>query len=777
MKRKQLLFFITLIGCVAGYNSYAGHTIVTNNSDNGPGSLRQAIASSASGDTITFSPSLNNNTITLTSGVMTISQNLVIQGPGEDKLKISGNFDSPVFLIEPNTNVYLSGIKISDSYYIQFQIYETFAAVLNHGNLTMENVTLSNNYSGALYNNGKLSLNKVKILNNHNTFLDYKSEAAGIKNDSVATITDCEINENRGSGLYLSAATGGIYNGGTMNISNSSISKNISGGDYSSKSGGIENRGTLTLHNCTISGNQATSRGGSPAGISNSGSLTMEYCSVVYNITNCMDGYRMSGIQSFGNLTIKGCIIALNGPEEIYLGPYSDYEEEREYYENARRGMDGWVSGPLNDLGYNFIGINDDYFNLSNPTNKCGSISAPIKPVIGPLQNNGGFTSTHALLPGSRCINGVLHSGPAIYDQRGRLRSRPDIGAYEYINTPSVKITNPISNTSFTANSDIQIDAQLSDDVAYLLVNSVAGYRKLKLGYDSIDIYHTNKNLLAGGNNKLEITLKDFNGNADWTKIQVRPNSRTINPVTLAPYITLAGGVGSEFKTITIPLSAFDPGIDFTHLMLLELPYSVNAAAFKIGISKIQFTGGTTPFLWFGGSKTDNSFDGASIGGQLYAGLVPATQTDCISKVEFFNGTSKIGEDVSAPYSINWNNVPEGSYQITAVGKTIYEETITSIPVNIVVNPLPLESLQRSGSIETSERLIYPNPVTDKVVISSDVEDANIIIVDINGTIQFQQKYNALPGGQADLSSLPSGIYFMRIEGQQSKRVVKLVKI
>ncbi|MBO9702850.1 MAG: T9SS type A sorting domain-containing protein [Sporocytophaga sp.] len=773
MKRKQLLFFIAVIGCITGHNSYAGHTIVTNNSDAGPGSLREAITSSASGDTITFSPSLNNSTITLTSGEMVISNNLMIQGPGEDKLTINGNFDSPVFIIEPNINVFLSGIKISEGFYF-FHNYRTpYGAIFNQGNLIMEKSTLSNNYAGAIYNKGLLSLTQVKILRNSIYDVTDGKDAGGIVNDGTATITDCEINENSGSGTY-SGGAGGIFNNGTMSIFNSSISKNGTSG----QAGGIENRGILSLYNSTISGNETNSKGGSPAGISNAGTLTMEFCTVVYNFAESMDGYWMSGIYSYGNLTFKGCIIALNGPEQAYLDAIQFKDDEQHtYFENALKGIDGWLTGTVNDLGYNFIGINDEFFNLTNPTNKCGSITGPIKPLIGPLQNNGGFASSHALLPGSRCINGVPYSGPAIYDQRGRLRSWPDIGAYEFINTPSVRITNPLSNASFDANSDIQINAQLSDDVPYLLVNSVAGYKKLKLGYDSIGIYHANKNVLSGGNNKLEITLKDFNGNADWTKIQVRPNGSTVNPVALAPYVNQVGGVGAEFTTITIPLSAFDASIDFTHLIVLELPYSVNAPSFKIGISKILFSGGTSPFLWFGGSKTDNSFDGASIGGQLYAGLVPATQTDCISKVEFFNGTSKIGEDVSAPYSINWTNVPEGSYLITAIGKTIYDETIASVPVNIVVNPLSLEALQRSGSIETSERLIYPNPVTDKVVISSDAEDANIIIVDINGNIHFQQKYNTLQGGQADLSLLPSGIYFMRIEGQQSKKVVKLVKL
>ncbi|MEX2231398.1 MAG: Ig-like domain-containing protein [Cyclobacteriaceae bacterium] len=37
-----------------------------------------------------------------------------------------------------------------------------------------------------------------------------------------------------------------------------------------------------------------------------------------------------------------------------------------------------------------------------------------------------------------------------------------------------------------------------------------------------------------------------------------------------------------------------------------------------------------------------------------------------ISKVEFHNGSSKLGEDATSPYTFSWNNVPVGNYTITA---------------------------------------------------------------------------------------------------------------
>src|SRR5262245_33696749 len=55
---------------------------VLNTLDKGAGSLRDTIASVKSGDTIVFAPSLDGQTITLTSDQLTINNSLDIEGPG-----------------------------------------------------------------------------------------------------------------------------------------------------------------------------------------------------------------------------------------------------------------------------------------------------------------------------------------------------------------------------------------------------------------------------------------------------------------------------------------------------------------------------------------------------------------------------------------------------------------------------------------------------------------------------------------------------------------------
>ena len=79
--------------------------------------------------------------------------------------------------------------------------------------------------------------------------------------------------------------------------------------------------------------------------------------------------------------------------------------------------------------------------------NSCG-FTAPSdvvsEPVLGPLQDNGGFAHTHALLAGSPAIDAGDNTGCPASDQRGEQRPIDgdgdgnaicDIGAYEYQGT------------------------------------------------------------------------------------------------------------------------------------------------------------------------------------------------------------------------------------------------------------------------------------------------------------------------------------------------------
>ena len=102
------LLLCLMIGVALSVRTAQAATLtVTNTADSGPGSLRQAIADAAPGDTITFALP-NPSTITLSSELV-IAKNLKISGPGATALMISGNNATRIFFINPGAAGATSG--------------------------------------------------------------------------------------------------------------------------------------------------------------------------------------------------------------------------------------------------------------------------------------------------------------------------------------------------------------------------------------------------------------------------------------------------------------------------------------------------------------------------------------------------------------------------------------------------------------------------------------------------------------------------------------------
>src|SRR6056297_2751849 len=112
---KRSLFVFTLMAMfILCFSARAADAVtVTNNSDFGAGSLRQAILDVDTGGTINFDNALSGDVITLSSEI-TINKSLTIQGLGADKLSVSGNNSNRIFYIENNSNVNISDLSIVD---------------------------------------------------------------------------------------------------------------------------------------------------------------------------------------------------------------------------------------------------------------------------------------------------------------------------------------------------------------------------------------------------------------------------------------------------------------------------------------------------------------------------------------------------------------------------------------------------------------------------------------------------------------------------------------
>jgi hypothetical protein len=165
-------------------------------------------------------------------------------------------------------------------------------------------------------------------------------------------------------------------------------------------------------------------------------------------------------------------------------------------------------------------------------------------------------------------------------------------------------------------------------------VNPAKSWRKLKLGYSN-SLFTPLQNVIAGGNTQMCITLRSV-GTPEWNKIQVRPQGSTTAVVALSNYIS---GSVAGFTTFCIPLSAF-AGYNFGSISFIEVPYSNGAGAFEIHLSKIEFTGGTTPFLWFGDPHTANYHDGGTGSSSTLPTVLIAGQPCSASKVSREEGNT-----------------------------------------------------------------------------------------------------------------------------------------
>ena len=139
-------------------------------------------------------------------------------------------------------------------------------------------------------------------------------------------------------------------------------------------------------------------------------------------------------------MTIKNSTFALNNASSAGGGIYTDTgttvnSKNTVIASNTATGAPD-VVGAYTSQGHNLIGDSTGSSGFTNGVNgdQAGSSGNPIDPKLGPLQNNGGPTETHALLTGSPAIDAGDNTYAPDTDQRGKERivnGTIDIGAYE----------------------------------------------------------------------------------------------------------------------------------------------------------------------------------------------------------------------------------------------------------------------------------------------------------------------------------------------------------
>ena len=392
-------------------------------------SLREAleqIATLSGGPyTIRFAQGLSGQTLNLTGGPWTISGDVTIDGDvnndGRPDITINaGNGTDGL----PRT---YDGNRI-------FTIDDGDSS--KSSSVTIDGLTLMGGDSGA-FGGGSAGASGGAIFNSENLTVknsvlkDNATRANGgaIFSSPSAAVT---VIDSAFTGNFANNAGGAIYvdSFGTGEIRNSLIAQNSS----ANVGAGLLNLGNLGIVNSTFSANTTSSSGGA---VSNGGHLNVGHSTFAQNVA-------ASGGTDIGGL---GLTDSANLSHSIFTGT-----------------VDGQNT------------VTGDYNLFANTVTIAGSNNLMnTDPKLGPLQDNGGLTQTHAPMVDSPAIGGgdfLLMSGVSIVpvnDQRGpgfdRIVDVIDIGAFEDVAPFVLSFTRQTPMSELTNADSLVFRVIFSEDV------------------------------------------------------------------------------------------------------------------------------------------------------------------------------------------------------------------------------------------------------------------------------------------------------------------------
>ena len=390
---------------------------------------------------------------------------IYIIGSGAGTTIIDAGKIDRVFDVAKDRSAAIEGVTIRNGY------AGDGGGIYNYGVLTVSDAVISGNkadlWGGGIYNFGTLTVMNSTISQNFAPNAGGGIHNDGFLHDVTLTVIDSTISRNAtltdGSAivaegildLIRNGLGGGIFNHGQSNmlVTRSTISQNSS-----NFGGGIfQGSGTMTIVNSTISQNSAMTDGG---GIYNGlGSVNVLNTSIVFNDADSdrdpnggTGGGVFNGIDSLPNkpppvFNLRNTLVAGN---TVHNAPI---------YDDCYGNLGLYGSNLFSAVGAGCT-VDGDWGTLGHWN--------PFSGTLGPLQNNGGPTWTHALMPGSNAIDGgdplfgcVDFNGNAVAtDQRGVVRpqgSRCDIGSYEFYASTNTALYFPHITTSIPWQTEIAI--------------------------------------------------------------------------------------------------------------------------------------------------------------------------------------------------------------------------------------------------------------------------------------------------------------------------------
>lgn len=361
------------------------------------------LAATSGGGTVTFN--CGPGTTTIAASTVVVTNAMTIEA--SSNIVLDGSFTNQLFLVQPTGNLVLRSVILSSGMFGDGGCIYIGANSTDTGRATLESVAVTNckadgvNDGGAIYNMGVLNVSDSIFSGNEAT---RNGGAIAIVGDSTTSIQRSTFvgnaaknpsNDDDGGALWILT--------GTVDIKQSLIFDNSA----ERNGGGIYNSlGTLSVTNSTFYANSAEGGGGLFAdGFSNT-----LLSSVTIADNSATTGGGLWRINNFAAVTLFNSIVADN-----------------KLADGVTDGLD-CDGPPVNSGGFNLI---------SDGTCVDGTVSSDQRntnPMLGPLKDNGGYTYTADLLPGSPAIDKGTTAGCPAYDQRGMPRplgAACDTGAVE----------------------------------------------------------------------------------------------------------------------------------------------------------------------------------------------------------------------------------------------------------------------------------------------------------------------------------------------------------
>ena len=360
------------------------------------------------------------------NGLPSITSTMIINGNGSSLVRGGGAPDFRFFHIASSGDLELNDMTLTGG---DPGINSAGAIFINQGELRLNGSLVTGNTAakgGAIFNfSGTLGIASSTLSGNSATSGSNDGGAILIQGSgSMTVITDTTLDDNHAT----NGGGGAIYSEGSVNMSDSTISRNTSntvGGAWWGGGSGI----VWNISNSTISGNSAGTNGG--AFFIDSATVNLNNVTLTNNMA--ING-EAGGInsQNAGNVvTLRNTILAKNIDQD----------------DNGTPDCRSSVGSALLSAGFNILGDDSGCsFTGMNGVNgdQVGTPPDLIDPLLDPLSNYGGPTETHRLQNGSPAIN-AGNDVVGCQDQAGtdlttdqRLFPRPgipggrcDIGAFE----------------------------------------------------------------------------------------------------------------------------------------------------------------------------------------------------------------------------------------------------------------------------------------------------------------------------------------------------------